>query len=90
MDEISMYIYERNWALYRQTQLRLPLLADSNQKTKRWSDQNKSPSNQLHNCETKKWKGNRLSKIGNAEVVRVAILTFVCHFSYIDIFVCIA
>ena len=38
---------------------------------KKQSDQSKSPSNQLHKCETKKWKGFRVSKIGNVEVLRI-------------------
>ena len=55
-----------------------------------WSEQNKSPSNQLHKCETKNWKGNRVFKIGNIKVLRVTILAFVHHHSSnIDIFVCI-
>lgn len=51
------------------------------------SDQSKSLKNQLHKCEPKKWKGFRVSKIGNVEVVRVRIFAFVCRHSFnVDIF----
>ena len=86
-----MHNYEENWGCCTQIQLWLPLLAYSNQKTRWWSDQSKSPSNQLHKYETKKWKGFRVSKIGNVEVAKFIILAFVrYHSSNIDIFVCIA
>ena len=67
-----------------------PIVGRFKSQTKWSSDQSKSPSYQLHKCETIKWKGNKVSKIEIVKVVKVTVITFVRpHASNINIFVCV-